>query len=685
MKRSRSWKAWNALCTAAAWVVMASGVCGAQHHPLVEVVPYPQQVQVGDGAFPLEHTFTVTLAGHREPRLERAVQRFQNNLTRVTGVVFYGPRAGSQPPGLSVRVEGPSAPVQKLGEDESYSLEVSGSSMELHAPTPLGALRGLETLLQLVRQGTNGFVFPAVSIKDAPRFPWRGLLIDSCRHWMPLEVIRRTLDGMAAVKMNVLHWHLSEDQGFRVESRRFPRLHQMGSDGLFYTQAEIREVIEYARDRGIRVVPEFDMPGHTTAWFVGHPELASAPGPYAIERKWGIFDNAMDPSQESTYKFLDTFIAEMAALFPDAYFHIGGDEVTDKQWMANARVREFMKAKGIKDAHALQAHFNQRLQKIVAKHGKIMMGWDEILHPELPKEIVVHSWRGQKSLAEAARQGIRGLLSSGYYLDLMYPAERHYAVDPLGAEAANLTDEEKARVLGGEACMWAEYISPETIDSRLWPRGAAVAERLWSPQGVRDVESMYTRTDALAAKLTLLGMQHETNYAPMLERIAGSREIKPLKSLIDYLEPVKEYKRGTFRKYTQQTPLHRAIDAARPESRPARALHAMIDRVIGGKASEADLQKLRDIFTRWQQQEAVIAAQSQHSFLLQELVPVSKDFARLGALGLAALERTQGTGAPPFDEATQAFFRSLADPKPDLLNMAAPAVEKLAKHAAGAR
>ena len=183
---------------------------------------------------------------------------------------------------------------------------------------------------------------------------------------MPLDVVYRTLDGMEAVKLNVFHWHLSEDQGFRVESKQFPLLQEKGSDGLFYTQEEIRNVIAYARDRGIRVVPEFDMPGHATAWFVGYPDLASGSGPYQIERKWGVFNPAMDPTRDSTYTFLDTFIGEMTALFPDAYFHVGGDECNGKEWNANPRIQQFMKAHAIKDNAALQAYFSAKVQKIVA-------------------------------------------------------------------------------------------------------------------------------------------------------------------------------------------------------------------------------------------------------------------------------------------------------------------------------
>src|SRR5262249_12284776 len=238
---------------------------------------------------------------------------------------------------------------------------------------------------------------------------------------------------------------------------------------------------------------EFDMPGHSTSWFVGYPDLASGPGPYSIERKFGVFDPAMDPTKASTYKFLDAFVAEMAKLFPDQFFHIGGDEVNGKAWDANPGIQQFIHAHGLKNNDELQAHFNQKLQKILEKYGKTMLGWDEILHPDLPKTIVIQSWRGQKSLADAARQGYRGLLSSGYYLDLMSPASAHYAVDPFADDAAALSAEEKERILGGEACMWGEYVSSENIDGRIWPRTAAVAETSLSVQTTSDLDSTQAR------------------------------------------------------------------------------------------------------------------------------------------------------------------------------------------------
>src|SRR5467141_4317793 len=489
--------------------------------PALNLMPLPANVQSGAGSLKVDSTFSMAFTGYNEPRLERAGERFLRQLARQTGLPLALKPSKAGKATLLVQTDHANKEIQEVGEDESYILDVSTASARLRATTPLGTMHGLQTFLQLVEVSPNGFAAPVVTIQDQPRFPWRGLMIDSARHFIPLDVIRRNLDGMEAVKMNVFHWHLSENQGFRVESKKFPKLHELGSDTLYYTQEEIRDLIAYARDRGIRVVPEFDMPGHSTAWFVGHPELASGKGPYEIERKWGIFDPAMDPTNEKVYKFLDELIGEMAKVFTDHYFHIGGDEVNGKEWEANPKIQAFMKARGIKNNEALQAYFSGRVQKLVTKHGKTVVGWDEVLVAGVPKDIVIQSWRGQASLAQAAKQGYRGILSNGYYLDLGWSAARHYAVDPMSGDAANLSTEEKQRILGGESCMWAEYVSPENVDSRIWPRNAAIAERLWSPQEVSDVASMYARLDFISARLEWLGLTHKSYSPKMLQRIAG--------------------------------------------------------------------------------------------------------------------------------------------------------------------
>jgi len=264
----------------------------------VNLMPLPTSVQPGTGSLRIDSAFSVALTGRTERRLERGVERFLQHLARQTALPISLKPSKSAQATLVIHTDHASKEIQELGEDESYVLEVTSTGAKLTAPTPLGTLHGLQTFLQLVDVSSDGFAAPAATIQDKPRFPWRGLLIDSSRHFTPLEVIRRNLDGMEAVKLNVFHWHLSDNQGFRVESRKAPKLHGLGSGGQFYTQGEIRDVIAYARDRGIRVVPEFDMPGHSTSFFAGYPEIASGPGPYALDRKWGVLDPAMNPTEE---------------------------------------------------------------------------------------------------------------------------------------------------------------------------------------------------------------------------------------------------------------------------------------------------------------------------------------------------------------------------------------------------
>jgi hexosaminidase len=575
----------------------------AQIPSSLNLMPVPAKVQVGGGQLVFDQSFTAFSDGQRDARLDRGISRFLDQVSRQTGMQLNAQPAAASNATLVIRAENAGRKVQELDEDESYTLEITASRATLTAPNALGVLHGLQTFLQLIEPTPAGFAVPVITIQDQPRFAWRGLLIDVSRHFIPIEVLKRNLDGMAAVKMNVLHWHLSDDEGFRVESKRFPKLQELGSDGQYYTQAEIRDFVAYARDRGIRVVPEFDMPGHSRSWMAGYPELASVPGSYRAGRIAGA-DTVIDPTRDGTYKFLDKFVGEMAALFPDAYFHIGGDEVINKPWDSNPKIQEFIRAHGMKNNRDLQAYFNQRLQKIVSKHGKIMMGWDEVLHPALPKTVLVESWRGQDSLAEAARQGHRGLLSYGYYLDLMWPAARHYAVDPMtmtmtmtkpGAAAA-LTTEEQKRILGGEACMWSEFVTPETIESRIWPRLAAIAERFWSPQETRDNQSMYRRLEEVSWRLGWLGLngvsKHESNYATMLHRLAGSHDIAALRVLADVVEPTKDYTRTEVfpQPPVKSTPLNRLADAARPESTVARQFAELVETYLqsGYKDSAAE-------------------------------------------------------------------------------------------------
>jgi hexosaminidase len=650
--------------------------------PKLNLMPMPSTVQMGTGRLLIDSSFSIGIASHSDLLLQRAVDRFLDDLRRQTGMLPLDMRVTDAANAYLVvgSAHEPKA-VLELGEDESYSLAVTPSGAKLDAPTTLGAMHGLQTFLQLVETGPDGFDVPAISIQDQPRFRWRGLMIDVGRHFIPIEILKRNLDGMAAVKLNVFHWHLSENQGFRVESKKFPELQEMGSDGLYYTQAEITDLIAYARDRGIRVVPEFDMPGHSTAWFIGYPELASAPGPYSIERRWGVFDPAMNATSEHTYKFLDEFIGEMAKLFPDQFFHIGGDEVSGKQWDGNPKIQEFLGAQGLKNNADLQAYFNARIQKIVAKHGKTMEGWDEILRPDLPKDIVIQSWRGQASLGDAAKQGYRGLLSWGYYLDLNQPASQHYAVDPLANGAAEVTSEQKAQILGGEACMWSEYVSPENIDSRIWPRAAAIAERLWSPQSTQDVNSMYLRLEAVSRNLEWLGLTHNSSYVPMLRRIAGSDDIAALRVLADIVEPVKGYTRESTSPVepTSAMPLNRLIDAARPESDVARHFADLVNLLIAGQATAENKDEIRSLLALWLANQAKLQSLDRQSFLLKEVLPVSEALNGLATVGIQAMDYLDRGERPPGEWRAQqlAFVQQASQPKAQVVIMIAPSIGKL--------
>jgi hexosaminidase len=622
--------------------------------------------------------------GETDERLRKYIFRAMRRLEGRT-VLELSRELSNDAPTAALVIETRSAgnAIPKLGDDESYTLDISDKQAKLTAPTTVGAMRGLETFLQLLEGDKNGFYFPAVSINDRPRFAWRGLMIDSARHYQPVEVLKRTLDGMASVKLNVMHWHLTEDQGFRVETKKLPELHQMGSDGLFYTQNEIREIISYAAERGIRVMPEFDMPGHATSWLVSHPEIASGPGPYTIERRPGIFDPTLDPTNEKTYKLLKKFFAEMSALFPDAYMHIGGDENEGKQWDANPQIQAFMKEKGIKNNHELQTYFNKRILKFLQDNGKIMMGWDEIFQPDLPKDVVIHSWRGQKALAEAARLGFQGVLSNGYYIDLAFPASQHYVVDPVPADTV-LTAEEQKRVLGGEATMWAEWVSPETIDSRVWPRTAAIAERLWSPREVNDVDDMYRRLAVVEVQLEELGLAHRKNQAMMLRRLTAGQDTSAVETLVSVIEPVKEYRRYRVRPQTMLSPLTGLVDAARPDAPGARAFNKAVDEMLAGVNAAENSAKIRSMVNEWRAAEPALLNYMENSPALVEAAELSADFRRLNQVILDALEALEKRSpqSAEWRDARNKILDEVAKPKAALEFVVIARAKKLVEAAA---
>jgi len=575
----------------------------------MQLMPTPPEVTPATGRLQVTAGFKVALQGANDPRVTAAVDHLLRQAEARTGLTFAHDDnsryvAGSSGAAALVIENGAaSATIPVLGEDESYTLTVTPERAVLRAPTTLGVLRGCATLQQLLQSDAQGWFLPAVTIKDQPRFPWRGLMLDVCRHWQPMEVVKRNIDGMALVKLNVLHIHLTEDQGFRIESKKFPRLHELGSDGHYFTQDEMREIIAYAAAHGIRVVPEFDIPGHATSWVTAYPELASAPGPYVIERKWGIFDPVLDPTNAQVYTLLDGFLGEMAALFPDAYLHIGGDENNGVHWTANAKIQAFIATHELKDNAGIHAYFNGRVHEMLAKYGKKMVGWDEILHPNLPAGSVVHSWRGPEGIADATKAGFTTILSNGYYIDLNFSTVDHYLNDPVPPDT-KLTPAQQKLVLGGEATMWAEWVTPETIDSRIWPRTAAIAERLWSPQSVRDVPDMYRRLAFVSSRLEETGLNHKRYLEPALRRLAGDNatatDLAALRTFVDFVEPVKHYQRGQHQPdATQFTPLTGLVDCARADSAAGREFSAAVDRFLANPRDPAANLALATMLANW--------------------------------------------------------------------------------------
>ncbi|MDP1677318.1 MAG: beta-N-acetylhexosaminidase [Bacteroidota bacterium] len=602
------------------------------------LMPYPSSIQFTSEQFRVNESFTVNISGQSSPRLHKAVVRIFDRIAGRTGLFLSTDYKSNRTVSTAQFIVSISRTgILKVGEDETYSLSVTKDSVLLYAATDLGAMHGLETLMQLLGADSFGYFFTGCSVNDKPRFAWRGLMIDVARHYMPLDVIFRNIDGMAAVKLNVLHLHLSENQGFRVECKTYPKLHEMGSDGFYYTHEQIREIIMYANDRGIRVVPEFDMPAHSTSWFVGYPELASAPGPYTIERSWGVFNPVMDPTKESTYGFLDNVFKEMTALFNDEYFHIGGDENTGKDWDSSVEISRFKKEKKITSNHALQNYFIKRVSELLTKYNKKIIGWEEILQEGTLKSTVLQTWREDKSLINALKKGYQVLVSRGYYIDLMYSAENHYTNDPFPADEV-LSVPQQELILGGETTMWSEFVTPENVDSRIWPRVAAIAERFWSPREIRNVDDMYRRMGVISFQLEELGLLHKKNQMMMLRRLVSNGDYRIVQHLLDVAEPLEEYNRfDKGKEFTSYSSYSRFMDVAVSDAPLKRIVASLVNRHINNNDSSAH-DSLSMFFALWKMNHVQFTTVQQTAPILREVETLSADLAFVGALGEECLK-----------------------------------------------
>jgi len=597
-----------------------------------ELMPVPKELTVKHGQLKLGKDFIVQLDSNAMARVAPAVDRFVRRLSDRTGAGLKYRVNTSGKKMLTVSIKESSALSSNM--DESYQLKIDHTGIMLTANTDIGALHGLQTIGQLLSTSYEGFHWPYLELNDAPRFPWRGLLIDVCRHWQPVDVILRNLDAMEVVKMNVLHLHLTDDQGFRIESKVFPKLHEMGSNGNYFTQEDIQQIIAYADARGIRVIPEFDMPGHTSSWFVGHPELASAAGSHHIQEGFGVFNSTIDPTRDEVYETLDLFLKEMSELFPDEFLHIGGDENNGRQWAANEDIKKFMKKNKLENTQELQGYFNQRIAEILTKYGKRMVGWDEIMQEGIPANAVIQSWRGPEGLLQAARGGHDAILSHGYYIDLGKSAAFHYLNDPIPS-GSNLTEEEQSHILGGEATMWSEMVTPETIDSRIWPRTAAIAERLWSPDSINDVADMYRRLPSISQRLEEAGSMHNSYREMMMRRAANGGDITYLKRLFDLVVPLEGYERhGQGKSYSTSFPFSRAADMAIPDPAKCREISDDVEAYLAGSAEAGErlITEFRSI-----QMLDIIKRQYNGAPALREMEPLIYRVYRLAEIGIEAI------------------------------------------------
>ncbi|XP_056290041.1 beta-hexosaminidase subunit beta isoform X2 [Pseudoliparis swirei] len=504
--------------------------------PFGSLWPLPQKVQISAVAFKLNgDSFQMSdgkgsSAGPGCSLLQDAYRRYYEYMFGGAESQRTGPGGRTGPAvltGLQVWITSPDSDCDGhpgVTSDESYELMVDQPYAVLKAPKVWGALHGLETFSQLLYEDEYGVKsINSTTISDFPRFAHRGVMLDSARHFLPIKVILANLETMAMNKFNVFHWHITDDQSFPYLSRTFPELSQQGAYHPYthvYTPTDVKMVIEFGRLRGIRVIPEFDTPGHTQSWGKGQTDLLTPC--YSGADPSGSF-GPVNPILNTTYDFMSRFFKEISSVFPDAYVHLGGDEVDFRCWKSNPDIQKFMDQQGFgKDYSKLESFYIQKLLNIVATTQKGYIIWQEVfdngvkLHPDA----VVHVWIGGGASGEMAKvtaAGFTTVLSAPWYLDYISYAQdwqNYYKVEPLGF---NGTDEQKKLVIGGEACLWGEYVDATNLTPRLWPRASAVAERLWSAANVRDINDAYNRLSAHRCRMVERGIPAQplfSSYCP---------------------------------------------------------------------------------------------------------------------------------------------------------------------------
>lgn len=538
-------------------VGLALGACSRSPEPSAEfanlpvsVIPAPVKVERGQGAFVIDANTKLTFGDGAEAR---RVAEYFNDLIGKTYGVGLGTAAGGADADNSIHFaltagESPSG-------DEGYSLATSSKLVVVNAGDSRGLLYGAVTLWQLISKQGDTLAIPAVTIDDSPRFAWRGLMLDSARHYQSPEFVRKFVDVMALHKFNVLHWHLTDDQAWRLEIKKYPKLTDLGAwrvpagqapaanmdpatgkpqlYGGFYSQSEVREIVAYAAARHITIVPEIDMPGHASAAIAAYPELAVVPPASAqVPADWGVYRNLFNV-EEGTFKFFEDVLTEVMELFPGQYIHVGGDEAVKDQWHASARVQARMREFGVKDEHALQSYFIARMERFLSGKGRRLIGWDEILEGGLAPNATVMSWRGIDGAVAAANSGHDAVLSPQPLLyfdnrpvDVPVPGRKRivtvqdvYGFDPMPAA---LNEAQRKHILGVQANIWTEYMrSPDRVEFMTFPRAAAVAEVAWSPAASKNWAAFAERLPAQLERYKALGIRYAE--APAAQALQANR------------------------------------------------------------------------------------------------------------------------------------------------------------------
>ena len=557
---------------------------GAQASPAVSVIPYPASASVDSSVrFSFGATPVVALSSPADAE-QRALGALAADILRQE--LGANPRVANTaaPATPSAAVSLTLAPRDTSGGTESYRLDITARGVAITAPRPAGLFYGLQTLralleaerARLTAAGTSlgSASLRGVRIADNPRFSYRGLHLDVGRHFMPVSFVKRYIDLMTRYKYNTFHWHLTEDQGWRIEIKKYPRLTEVGGcrketqlgrmrnpyvgDSIrycgWYTQDEIRDVVAYAKTKYITVIPEIEMPGHAKAALAAYPELGCGPGPYEVWTTWGVDPNIFCPKEE-TFTFLENVLTEVMALFPSTYIHIGGDEAPKTVWQQSPIAQAVIKRENLKDEHELQSYFIRRIEKFLNAHGRQLIGWDEILEGGLAPKATVMSWRGINGGIAAARQNHDVVMTptSHTYLDYIQgdrrfeptwtgsylPIERVYELEPTVPDS--LTPEQAKHIIGTQGQLWTEYMyNTGNVEYMAYPRALALAEVAWSPKSARDFESFRRRLLPRLLGLDRLGVNYRFPSADNgLERnrvVTGDSVVVELRSALPEAE-----------------------------------------------------------------------------------------------------------------------------------------------------